>query len=281
MQSLRNPSDRRRDGMTHLSGMTNPRSAYAPLIGVTASLKEDAGHVAKRPLGKFARLDLDYIEGVIESGGVPVVMPPVAGPQAAAALLEGLDGLLLSGGSDLDPGYYGEQPLPHLGPTIPERDAFEMALLRLALLRRIPVFGICRGMQVLNVALGGSLYQDLPSQIGAEAPEHCREAPKRQPVHTVEVLRNSWLGEIADRGTVEVNSYHHQGIKDLAGGLVASASSSDGVVEAVEYHDLSERWLVGVQWHPEGMREVASEHRSLFEAHVSAAEHYAIRKAAA
>ncbi|MCA1688762.1 MAG: gamma-glutamyl-gamma-aminobutyrate hydrolase family protein, partial [Actinobacteria bacterium] len=136
-----------------------------PVIGITATLKQDVDHVAERPLGRFVRADLDYVEGVAEAGGVPVVLPPVAGPRAAEALLDGMDGLLLSGGSDLDPGYYGEEPVPQLGVTIPERDAFEMALLEHALRRKMPILGICRGMQVLNVALGGTLYQDLPSQM--------------------------------------------------------------------------------------------------------------------
>src|SRR5215208_1243957 len=138
------------------------RMACPPVIGITASPKEDAGSIARRPLGRFARADLDYVEGVAEAGGVPVVLPPAFGLRAAETLLDRLDGLLLSGGTDLEPGYYGEQPIAELGPTIPERDACEMALLRMAMRRRMPIFGICRGMQILNVALGGTLYQDLP-----------------------------------------------------------------------------------------------------------------------
>ena len=101
--------------------------------------------VAKRPLGRFVQADFDYVEGVAEAGGVPVVLPPVAGDRAAEDLLDGLDGLLLSGGSDLDPGYYGTEPVPELGVTMPERDAFEIALLEHALRRKIPILGICRG----------------------------------------------------------------------------------------------------------------------------------------
>ncbi len=250
------------------------------MIGITASLKEDEGSVARRPLGRFVRADLDYIEGVAEAGGVPVVLPSVLGLRAAEALLDGLDGLLLSGGTDLEPGYYGEQPVPGLGPTVPERDAFEMTLLKLALRRGIPIFGICRGMQILNVALGGTLYQDLPSQHGGVL-QHCREAPKWQPVHEVQVRRGSWLGEVTGCRSVEVNSYHHQGIKYIGKGLRASAVSPDRVIEAIEWRDLSERWLVGVQWHPEGMRDTSPEHRNLFEAHVRAAERHALRRAAA
>ena len=134
----------------------------SPKIGVTAALREEAKSSVQNPLGRFVRTDLDYVEGVAEAGGMPVVLPPSVSVRVAEALLDGLDGLLLSGGPDLDPGYYGEEPIPELGATIPEWDALEMALLGMALQRRMPIFGICRGMQILNVALGGTLYQDVP-----------------------------------------------------------------------------------------------------------------------
>ena len=252
-----------------------------PVIGVTATLKEDVDQVAERPLGHFVRADLDYVAGVAEAGGAPVVLPPVGERRMAEALIGGLDGLLLSGGSDLDPGHYGEDPSPELGPTIPERDAFELALLEAAFARRIPVFGICRGLQVMNVALGGTLYQDLPSQFGGDVLKHRQTTPKWQVTHEVEVRDGSYLAEVAGRGVMKVNSYHHQGIKDLADGFVISARSSDGVVEAIEGTDLSGHWLVGVQWHAEAMRGAGPQQRALFEAHVSAAEHHARRQAAA
>jgi putative glutamine amidotransferase len=253
----------------------------APIIGVTATLKEDVDSVAERPLGKFVRADLDYVEGVAAAGGVPVVLPPIGDALAAEAVVHSLDGLLLSGGSDLDPRYYGEEPAPELGPTIPERDAFEMPLLELALRRGLPILGICRGMQLLNVALGGTLYQDLPSQWGRGVLKHRQETPKWQPTHEVTVRGGAHLAQIMDRDVVKVNSYHHQGIKDLAGALVVSARSSDGVAEAVEARDLSERWLVGVQWHAEAMRGADPVQGNLFAAHVSAAERHALRRAAA
>jgi putative glutamine amidotransferase len=252
-----------------------------PIIGITATLKEDMDAVAERPLGKFVRADLDYVEGVAGAGGAPVVLPPTGDERAAEAVIQSLDGLLLSGGSDLDPGYYGEEPVPELGVTIPERDAFEMALVRLALRRGMPVFGICRGMQVLNVALGGTLYQDLPSQWERDVLKHRQDTPKWQPTHEVSVRDGSYIAEIMGREVVKVNSYHHQGIKALAEGLVATGRSSDGVIEAVEAGDLSERWLLGVQWHAEAMRGVGPQEECLFGAHVSAAERHAVREAAA
>jgi putative glutamine amidotransferase len=253
----------------------------APIIGITGTLKEDVDTVAERPLGRYLRSDLDYAEGVAGAGGVPVVLPPVGDERTAGAVVRSLDGLLLSGGSDLDPGYYGEEPVVELGPTLPERDTFEMALVGLALRRGIPVFGICRGMQVLNVALGGTLYQDLPSQWDGDVLKHRQAIPKWQPSHEVEVREDSFIAEVMGREVVKVNSYHHQGIKDLAEGLVVTGRSADGVVEAVEAEDISERWLLGVQWHAEGMRGAGPQQESLFEAHVSAAERHALREAAA
>jgi putative glutamine amidotransferase len=253
-----------------------------PVIGITATLREDLDLVAERPLGRFVRADLDYIEGVAEAGGIPVVLPPVGEARTAEVVIGGLDGLLLSGGSDLHPGYYGEEPIPELGATIPERDAFEMALLEHALRRQIPILGICRGMQILNVALGGTLYQDLPSQMDHMVLlGHRQETPKWQPTHEVEVDGGSKVAQILGTDELKVNSYHHQAIKDLASGLIAVAYAPDGVIEAVESGDLAKRWMIGVQWHAEAMRDAGPEHRNLFEAHVCAAKRHALRRAAA
>ncbi len=256
-----------------------------PVIGVTATLKEDGeapapGEVS-RPLGEYIRADLDYVEGVLEAGGAPIVLPPVGGARNVEALVGAMDGLLLSGGSDLDPKYYGEEWLPEMGATIPGRDEFEMALVAAALRRGIPIFGICRGLQVLNVALGGTLYQDISAQLGAEASQHRQTTRKWQPAHEIEVREGSWVGEAMGETGVKVNSYHHQAVKDLASGLVVSATSADGVIEAVESRDFGDQWLFGVQWHAEAMRKVGVEHRNLFAALVSAAENHAVRRAAA
>src|SRR5215213_6077642 len=257
------------------------RLINSPKIGVMAALREEADSIAQNPLGRFVRTDIEYVKAVAEAGGMPVVLPPSISLRAAMALLDSVDGLLLSGGPDLDPGYYGEEPIPELGTTIPAWDALEMALLRLALKRGIPIFGICRGMQILNVALGGTLYQDVPSQLGAEVINHWQATPKCQYTHEVEVLDDSYLAEITDRQTSKVNSYHHQGIKGMAEDLTVAARATEGVIEAIESRDFSEHWLVGVQWHPEGMCDPGSGHRNVFEAHVCAAERHASRGAAA
>jgi putative glutamine amidotransferase len=250
-----------------------------PVIGVTANLREDPKSEEQRPLGHFVRADFDYVDGVVGAGGIPMVLPPIV--EMAEKVAGRIDGLLLSGGSDLDPSYYGEEPVPELNPTVPKRDAFEMALVEHALERGVPVFGICRGLQVLNVALGGTLYQDLPSQLHPDLIAHRQQVPKWQWTHEVEVDGNSKVAGIMETDDIRVNSYHHQAIKDLSGDLVAVAHSSDGVIEAAESPNLSERWLVGVQWHAEAMRDVGPENRNLFRAHVVAAERYALRRAAA
>src|SRR5215207_2571894 len=267
--------------MRSSEALNRRRLINSPRIGVMAALREEAESIAQSPLGRFVRTDSDYVKSVAEAGGVPLVIPPSVSFRAAEALLDSVDGLLLSGGPDLDPGYYGEGAMPELGTTIPEWDALEMALLRLAFKRGMPIFGICRGMQILNVALGGTLYQDMPSQLGADVINHWQVTPKCQSTHEVEVLDDSYLVKITDRQTVEVNSYHHQGIKCLAEALTVAARSADGVIEALESRDFSDRWLVGVQWHPEAMRDSGSGHRNLFEAHVCAAERHALRSAAA
>src|SRR5215204_6054329 len=253
----------------------------SPRIGVTAALREETESIAQNPEGRFVRQTWSTSRVSPKPDGVPVTLPPSLSFRAAEALFDGLDGLLLSGGPDLDPGYYGEEPIPELGTTIPEWDALEMALLRLALKRGMPIFGICRGMQILNVALGGTLYQDVSSQFGADVINHWQATPKCQYTHEVEVLDDSYLAEITDRQTVEVNSYHHQGIKGMAEDLTVAARSTEGVIEAIESRDFSEHWLVGVQWHPEGMCDPGSGHRNVFEAHVCAAERHASRGAAA
>lgn len=250
-----------------------------PVIGVTANLREDPKSEEQRPLGHFVRADFDYVDGVVGAGGIPMVLPPIV--EMAEKVAGRIDGLLLSGGSDLDPSYYGEEPVPELNATVPKRDAFEIALVEHALERGIPVFGICRGLQILNVALGGTLYQDLPSQLHPDLIAHRQQVPKWQWTHEVEVDGNSKVAGIMETDDIRVNSYHHQAIKDLSDDLVAVAHSSDGVIEAAESPNLSERWLVGVQWHAEAMRDVGPENRNLFRAHVVAAERYALRRAAA
>lgn len=185
-----------------------------------------------------------YAEAVVDGGAVPVILPPV--PDVIAAVLPRLDGLILSGGPDVDPARYGHEPGAHTQPPDLDRDAAELRLLAGAVDAGLPTLGICRGMQLLNVARGGTLHQHLPDVVGSSV--HA-PAPGVYSAHPVTVDEGTRLAQILGRTRVEVPTYHHQGVQDLGKGLVATAWAADGTVEAVEDPELP--FLVAVQWHPE------------------------------
>jgi putative glutamine amidotransferase len=209
-----------------------------------------------------------YMAGVISSGGLPVMLPLTAAPAVLLPLIEACDGFLFTGGQDVDPALYGEAPLPECGKPCAERDAMERFLLRHAVLERDkPVFGICRGIQFINAALGGSLYQDLPSQHGA-AVNHHQSPPYDRPVHKATILPDTPLARLLRTDELSVNSYHHQAVRDLAPSLRPAALSEDGLIEAVYLPDRA--FALAVQWHPELAPEDPNSKR-LFEAFVQAA----------
>lgn len=222
----------------------------APLIGISV------GHL---PSGNrvIDGSDRDYSRAVQTAGGVPVLVPATSGTDLDA-LLARLDGLVLSGGGDVDPESYGAQPSPATGGVDPDRDSAEFRLLRAALDRGMPVLGVCRGCQVVNVALGGTLVQHLPDVTDVE---HFHREPRDWISHTVEVVAGSALHKIVGRDELEVNSIHHQAVERLAPSLRAVACAPDGVIEAVED---PERYLLAVQWHPESLVP-AGPHLALFE----------------
>ena len=208
----------------------------SPLVGVT-TYREQARWGAWDTMAVV--LPATYTEAVERAGARALLLPPTdADP---APLLDVLDGLLLSGGADIEPAVYGAEPAPETSGTRPDRDRFELALLRGALERGLPVLAVCRGMQLLNVALGGDLVQHLPTN------EDHRREPGTFTRHPVEVVAGTRLASIVGP-SLTVPSSHHQGLGRLGAGLVVSGRAPDGVVEAVE---LSEGWVVGVQWHPE------------------------------
>jgi putative glutamine amidotransferase len=233
-----------------------------PLIGVTTSeLRPSSAGTLRRhgepPHAEMA-LGMTYLRAIEAAGGMPVVLPPLGD---AVAFLDRLDGVCLSGGPDLDPDAYGEaERHAELGPTEPGLDAFELALARAADERGLPLLGICRGAQALNVARGGSLHQHLPG--------HRQTEPATATTHAVDVEPGTLLARLVGTGALDVNSFHHQAVDRLGRGLEVTAFAPDGTIEAIEAP--GPRFLLGVQWHAEGLLAVPR-HRALFEALVAAA----------
>jgi putative glutamine amidotransferase len=192
------------------------------------------------------RLSKAYVRAVANSGAVPLLLPVTAAPKLWRAYLETVDGLLLSGGGDVDAFWFGREAEPAQGKVQPERDRMEICLARRALRDGLPVLGICRGAQVLNISAGGTLYQDLQ---GVAALQHDQRAPRSYSIHTVLVRRPSLLYSLVGQETIRVNSFHHQAIHLAGKGLRVSAEASDGVIEAVEAD--GHPFALGVQWHPE------------------------------
>lgn len=210
----------------------------------------------------------DYVRSIDQAGGLPFVIAPTS-VASAGELLDGVRGLLLSGGSDVDPALYGEERHPSVTNVVRERDDFEIALLREALGRDLPLLAICRGQQVLNVAAGGTLVQDIPSEL-PNGLDHDPERERWETAHEVELLPGTRLRAVLGRDRVAVNSFHHQAVKDVGRGLVVSArATGDAVIEGVEAPD--RRFALGVQWHPEGFWNQRENFSSLFEALVEAA----------
>jgi len=234
----------------------------SPLIGVSTSIT-----VGKHP--ERAYVNSTYLHAVQQAGGVPVALPPQLSAASLERLTRGLDGLLLTGGGDMDPGLFGEEPHSTLYDVAPARDTVETAAVRIALERRLPILAICRGIQVLNVALGGSLYQDVGTDPATEI-RHSQEAPRDQPTHKVKVQAGSRLAQTLGADEIEVNSMHHQAVKAVGAGLVAVAWAPDQIIEGLELTDPS-RFVLGVQWHPEELCGHSEPARCLFAALVSSA----------
>ena len=214
-----------------------------PLVAVTTTLHPQGGSHRRPQVVVYA----SYMSVLDDVGLAPVLLTPVHSPAALQALMAQCSGLVLTGGEDVDPRRYGEEPIEALGAVTPARDELESAALGLALERDLPVLGICRGCQLLNVYFGGTLYQDLPTQRpGTGAHEQPGWAGGSHDVH---VQPGSRLHGIVAGPELWLNSFHHQAIRDVAPGLEVVARADDGVVEAVEARDRS--WVIGVQWHPE------------------------------
>jgi putative glutamine amidotransferase len=241
-----------------------------PIIGITCDLDLGTGKDARAPGRPTHLLYDDYVQAVAASGGVPILLPSGQDNANGAACAAIVQGLLIPGSpADVDPALYGEAPHPRLGPVNPRRTDAEIDMIRLALARGIPIFGICGGAQVLNVALGGSLYQDIPSQL-SKAHKHT-SLPERG--HMVDIVPETHLAAIVSSQDMRVNSLHHQAVKVPGEGLVVSATARDGVIKAVEFP--GPPFVIGVQWHPERLFAQDEASRRLFTAFARAASTYA------
>jgi putative glutamine amidotransferase len=237
-------------------------SDLRPVIGLTSYEEQARWGVWDVP---SVLLPSVYVQAVVAAGGVPLLLPPL--PEIIEAVLPRLDGLILAGGPDIEPSRYGADALESTGPPRVERDGAELGLAGTALAAGLPVLGICRGLQLLNVARGGTLHQHLPDLL--DSSEHA-PAPAVYGHHPVKVTPGSLLAESLGRTEAEVPSYHHQGIDKLGAGLTVSAVAPDGTIEAIE--DQSMTFCLAVQWHPE-----VGDDGSLFTALVTAARARAAR----
>lgn len=219
-----------------------------PIIGLTAYRKASA----QTPPAPLMALPLSYIDAVIEAGGIPLLIPMGLDEAALAEVVARLDGLLLPGGGDIAGEHYGSQHADFIFDVDPDRDRVELFLAREAVARRMPLLAICRGHQLLNVALGGTLYEDVLQWMpGAIKHDFFGLFPRNHQAHDVIIEPGSQLSATLGHNSVCVNSLHHQGIRDLAPGLMAAAHAPDGLIEAVEVED--HPFALGVQWHPENL----------------------------
>jgi putative glutamine amidotransferase len=240
----------------------------SPLIAISCS-RLTGGAWGMYSLGHFMDYTFsDYSQAVLQAGGAPVLVPTPQDQKSLGAILDSVKGLILSGGPDIHPRRYGEEPLAGLGEVDEALDGMELMAARLAIDNNLPVLGICRGIQVLNVALGGTLYQDIASQV-PESFCHTPKTDKAVNTHTVRIETGSRLHQIIGKREIWVNGKHHQAVRDLAKGWVVAARARDGVVEAVELP--AKRFVVGVQWHPEGTWRDDPFSRRLFSSFVQSA----------
>ena len=238
-------------------GMAN--SNCCPIVGVTSSFNL---------VGHSFCLEESYIEAIMESSGIPLIIPPQKSEEDIKKIFRQIDALLLPGGPDVDPIHFGEEPQYKLE-IDPERDNLELILAKMAFSEDKPILGICRGIQVMNIAAGADIYQDLIAQRPGTL-VHKQNAPKWHSTHEVEIQPETMLLKILGESHLRVNSYHHQAVRKLAPGFRASALAKDGVIEAIENPSLN--FALGVQWHPELMWKRYALFKRLFVALIRAAK---------
>lgn len=214
--------------------------ADRPVIGISCSY----------PDNEFSSVRRTYVRSVLNAGGLPMLIPVMDDEAGLRAVLDRLDALILTGGEDVHPSYYGEEPLPELGKVNDERDVYDLLLIKLAAERNLPMLGICRGEQLINVAFGGTLYQDIPSQHADSTVCHDQQEPSRVVTHYVQLLPGSLVARITGQAELVTNTHHHQAVRRVAPGFRVSGWACDSIAEVIETID--GRPILGVQFHPEG-----------------------------
>ncbi len=228
-----------------------------PLIGITPARENSYQQV---------KLRREYIEVITAAGGIPILLPIQYDREIINCYLEIIDGLLLTGGGDIDPFLFGEEPVVGVREIDAQRDYFEVKLTKKALNRQIPILGICKGCQIINIAAGGDIYQDLYSQKEGII-EHFQKTARQLPAHNIIIEQNSYLYRITEKENFRVNSFHHQAVRNTAPLFQAVARARDGVIEAIEK---KEGFVLGVQWHPESMYKDWEEHFYIFKEFIKA-----------
>ena len=251
--------------------MNRSSISQAPLIGITADMSGVTANATGTAQEPTLFLPQRYCHAVQKAGGMSLVLPPIGPRSTLRKTLQRLDGILISGGNfDIHPIYYGEKPISALGAIKRERTEFELELIDLALNRDLPLLGICGGAQAINVALGGSLYQDIATEL-PNANQHEQGAKRDKGGHPIEIHPGTRLRQIVQKQTLEVNTTHHQAVRKVGKGLRVNATAKDGLVEGIEspFH----RFVLGVQWHPEALVGQDPYQRRIFSSFISAAKH--------
>ncbi|MFD1039805.1 gamma-glutamyl-gamma-aminobutyrate hydrolase family protein [Virgibacillus byunsanensis] len=213
-----------------------------PIIGVTSSMETDQD---------YYMIGSENVNAISWAGGIPVMLPHLLEDRDVEHIASTIDGLYLTGGYDIDPTLFDEEPHPNLGTIIPSRDQFELALTQKMLDLGKPILGVCRGCQILNIARGGDMYQDIYAQIDRDLLQHKQKAPKGHGSHFVHVLKNSLLHRLTGLDKLKVNSRHHQANRNVATLFQTSGESNDWIIEAIESNQ--HPFVLGLQWHPENM----------------------------
>lgn len=225
-----------------------------PCIGITVDYEYEK---------KCLKLNSEYLEAIQDAGGIPVIFP-ICPDEDILYYINKVDGVLLTGGDDIDGRYFGEPTYRYAGKIIPERDKLEISIAKKCHEKNIPVLGICRGMQVMSIAMGGSIYQDIERQYDKRPfIKHKQEAPRCYGSHKVEIIPSSKLSSIIKNDLLYVNSFHHQGVRSVGDGIIVSARSEDELIEGIESQN--HPYYIGVQWHPEHMYKKNVEEKRLFQ----------------